>query len=392
MIDKTKLTIQLIALAILIIASIVSVWIFKTTDWAVGPESDSNETNLGSSLPTPAAIIEHAAERNGCFGDDFLILLAIRKAENGRGIERQKILDIERNWIYILNQKEIKIWKQKYAQNVKNENVLILSTKEKHNAKVASGKQHGNGITKLVMLVFPKEGSIIKSIESTFSTKKLNTINPIKNTTKPSADNIEKTIQKKLVKLKKKDISEIKPHFLFGLSGSEKENVSDADTIRTLLYCNGIIETLKTKSFELATHGLESHPKIIKTWLQRLPNATCYVLIAIPKSIINEIITRKCSSMEHYQICWSNDSNVMELSFCKDHGKQFGVKGKAWGTDLETQAAWAASTIVKTRMRWLRAGCPGDWISFLAKRYCPLDSKTWERNVRFWFRRLKCEL
>ena len=55
--------------------------------------SPSSEARVGKGLPESASgffdehelsIIQKAAERNDCYGDDFLILLAIRKAENGR--------------------------------------------------------------------------------------------------------------------------------------------------------------------------------------------------------------------------------------------------------------------------------------------------------------------
>jgi len=77
-----------------------------------------------------------------------------------------------------------------------------------------------------------------------------------------------------------------------------------------------------------------------------------------------------------------------------ESGKEFGVKGKAWGTDLETQAAWAAATIVKTRERWERAGRPTDFIEYLADRYVPPEDDpegnlNFKKNVPFWFRRFK---
>jgi len=50
-------------------------------------------------------IIRRAAERNGCYGDDYLILLAIRRAENGGpgrqfGImdKRANTLDLQAAW------------------------------------------------------------------------------------------------------------------------------------------------------------------------------------------------------------------------------------------------------------------------------------------------------
>jgi hypothetical protein len=51
--------------------------------------------------PTEESVIRKAAIRNGCFGDDYLILLAIRKAENGRpgrefGIMNTKANNLDR--------------------------------------------------------------------------------------------------------------------------------------------------------------------------------------------------------------------------------------------------------------------------------------------------------
>ena len=49
-------------------------------------------------------------------------------------------------------------------------------------------------------------------------------------------------------------------------------------------------------------------------------------------------------------------------------GKEFGVKGKAWNTNLRTQAGWAAATIVKNRKRWRQAGKQGEFIDYLDAR------------------------
>lgn len=61
---------------------------------------------------------------------------------------------------------------------------------------------------------------------------------------------------------------------------------------------------------------------------------------------------------------------------------------------LDIQAGWAAATIVKNHQRWKNAGRPGDFINFLADRYCPASvdpegNKNWKRNVRFWFEKFK---
>lgn len=76
-------------------------------------------------------------------------------------------------------------------------------------------------------------------------------------------------------------------------------------------------------------------------------------------------------------------------------GRQFGVlHPKAVDTDLRTQAGWAAATIVANRRRW---DGRGDFIDFLAGRYCPAESDpvghaNWKRNVRLFYAQFKQEL
>ena len=62
------------------------------------PACDKEHCKLLEELP----VIKKAAARNGCKGDDFIILLAIRKAENGRpglefGILHPKALKLIKN-------------------------------------------------------------------------------------------------------------------------------------------------------------------------------------------------------------------------------------------------------------------------------------------------------
>ena len=75
-------------------------------------------------------------------------------------------------------------------------------------------------------------------------------------------------------------------------------------------------------------------------------------------------------------------------------GKEFGIKNpKAWNTNLDTQAGWAAATVVKNRQRWIDAGKPKPFIEFLGDKYCPPDIHTlnenWVGNVTFWYNKLK---
>lgn len=92
-------------------------------------------------------------------------------------------------------------------------------------------------------------------------------------------------------------------------------------------------------------------------------------------------------------------------------GLEFGVLDpKAINTNLDTQAGWAAATIVKNRTRWEIGGCtalrggdqPGnanasggadEFITYLGQRYCPPKAdpinRHWAGNVKFWFKRFK---
>ena len=74
-------------------------------------------------------------------------------------------------------------------------------------------------------------------------------------------------------------------------------------------------------------------------------------------------------------------------------GLQFGImNSKAY--NLDTQAGWAAATIIKNRARWIERGRPCyDFIEFLANRYCPAEDDpegniNWKQNVRYWFEKL----
>ena len=90
-------------------------------------------------------------------------------------------------------------------------------------------------------------------------------------------------------------------------------------------------------------------------------------------------------------------------------GRQFGVMHPdAIDTDLDTQAGWAAATIVKNRSRWELGGRPAlegggkpdtadassradqiEFIKFLGKRYCPPSAhqlnRHWVKNVTWWY-------
>ena len=53
------------------------------------------------------------------------------------------------------------------------------------------------------------------------------------------------------------------------------------------------------------------------------------------------------------------------------------------------------NTVRNNRKRWLKAGKPGDFLSFLASKYCPVGAsndpkglnKNWLKNVRYWLKK-----
>jgi len=78
-------------------------------------------------------------------------------------------------------------------------------------------------------------------------------------------------------------------------------------------------------------------------------------------------------------------------------GKEFGiVHPKAWNTDLNTQAGWCASTIIRNRERYAKSDKSNDFISFLGGRYAPVGAENdptglnnnWIKNVKHWVKKL----
>ena len=103
--------------------------------------------------------------------------------------------------------------------------------------------------------------------------------------------------------------------------------------------------------------------------------------------IVRAAVRNKCTSRDDFRILLA-----IRLAENGGLGKEFGVKGIAWGTNLDIQAGWAAATIVKTRKRWLHAGRPLDFITYLGRRYCPpsvdpIGHRNWVSNVKSFFRR-----
>ena len=85
-------------------------------------------------------------------------------------------------------------------------------------------------------------------------------------------------------------------------------------------------------------------------------------------------------------------------------GREFGVLHPKCLAEIEIhpqdslniQAGWSAATIIKNRLRWKVAGRPGEFIDFLADRYCPAsadpqDNKNWKANVKYFYNKFKME-
>ena len=76
-------------------------------------------------------------------------------------------------------------------------------------------------------------------------------------------------------------------------------------------------------------------------------------------------------------------------------GTEFGVlHPRAIDTDLDTQAGWAAATVVKNRIRYNQQKRKEDFIEFLADRYCPPSvdpegNRNWKKNVKFYVRKFR---
>jgi len=92
----------------------------------------------------------------------------------------------------------------------------------------------------------------------------------------------------------------------------------------------------------------------------------------------------------------TQDDYVLLLAVRKaENGRQgceFGVKHPdAWETNLDTQAGWAAATVVKNRLRFNltteNTESTEEFINYLADRYCPgsvdrRGNENFKRNVK----------
>lgn len=142
--------------------------------------------------------------------------------------------------------------------------------------------------------------------------------------------------------------------------------------------------------------------RILSTIVAMLLACLCWQLYPCDGAVEPQIIRQQCLCRELPTILRAARRNKCEgdnllilLAVRKAEngraGRQFGIMHPAAvDTNLDTQAGWAAATIVKNRARWLSGDCPVDFITFLGNRYCPASAdpegnKNWKRNVRSWF-------
>ena len=55
-------------------------------------------------------------------------------------------------------------------------------------------------------------------------------------------------------------------------------------------------------------------------------------------------------------------------------GREYGILHKRVGPTYRSQAGWCASTVQKNYDLWVNGGRKGEYLVFLAKRYCPIGA------------------
>ena len=98
--------------------------------------------------------------------------------------------------------------------------------------------------------------------------------------------------------------------------------------------------------------------------------------------------------------CYGDDFIILLAIRKAENGRpgcEFGVKHPdAWETNLDTQAGWAAATVVKNRERFNLTTKDTEntkgFIDFLADRYCPASvdregNENFKRNVWFFYKK-----
>ncbi len=358
---------------------------------------------LAAEMPT----IKKAADRNKCFGEDFLILLAIRKAENGRkSYLQEKQLTATRNLVQYNKTKGFS-WTRS-VPNVAKLNQKTTFIKGGGNAKnVSEPSTKSTMLNKTSTLYLPVEKNIMPIIERLFSQLNEKNTGEIGNHIWSVLVSNGKNMAPEYISMSNEDTKSSNKQYMCYSSLAGVENVKVVDMIKTMRPYIGIIKTLQRRNSILNVSGLLLRDS--ESFTKKLLNASCCVLIVMPNttshtSLQTQLLSHRLSNLSVYR-------NYVQITvFCETGNRQFGVMHPtALDTDLETQAAWAAATIVKNRARWVKEVFPAhrgrgkraradasgpDFIDFLGDRYCPasvdpVGNKNWKKNVHFWFDKFK---
>ena len=102
-----------------------------------------------------------------------------------------------------------------------------------------------------------------------------------------------------------------------------------------------------------------------------------------------------------FQLCSSSDIDnelIADAIYRAEGGAKasvpYGVLSVKVKDEVEARQV-CLNTIRNTKKRWEKAGKPDDFITFLGRRYCPVNcdndngtNQYWVKNVRFWIKKL----
>lgn len=83
-------------------------------------------------------------------------------------------------------------------------------------------------------------------------------------------------------------------------------------------------------------------------------------------------------------------NNVVKAIYVAEGGSKakyaYGIESVKYSSIAEARTI-CHNSVVNNYARWIKAGKPGDFISFMAKRYCPYNQRVWTKNVQAGLKR-----
>ena len=61
----------------------------------------------------------------------------------------------------------------------------------------------------------------------------------------------------------------------------------------------------------------------------------------------------------------------------------YGIQSVKYSSKAKARQA-CEETIINNYSRWIAKGCPGEYLEYLSKIYCPHNSKVWLKNVKYF--------